>query len=159
MHTNYLKVLPSKNGNGVFTTVDIPARTPILECTGDIYTRTNVPNHPAVLQIAQDLYIGPSGSHDDIVEHSCNPNCFLHVVGKRAILYSLHLIKANSELTFDYSTTSTDTLDEWKMDCHCGSFNCRKVISGFQYLDPKLQEEYKKSGMVPLFMTHQIFIK
>ncbi len=159
MYNQYLKVLPTKNGDGVFTTVDIPAKTPILECTGDFFSNTNLPNHPAVLQIADDLFLGPSGTADDKINHSCNPNCYLYIVGKRAILFSLYLIRANTELTFDYSTSSTDTLDQWKMDCNCGSYNCRKVISGFQYLDPKLQEEYKQKGMVPLFLTHNIFIK
>lgn len=158
MYNGYLTVRPNKNELGVFTTVDIPARTPIIEYTGDFFNSDNIPG-PDVLQIAHNLYIGPSGNADYVINHSCNPNCFLHIIGKRAILMSLYQIKHGSELNFDYSTTSTDTLDEWKMDCNCGSFNCRKVISGFQYLDTKQQEEYKKNGMIPLFITHKIFIK
>lgn len=158
MYNNYLTIRPNKNGQGVFTTVDIPTRTPIVEYTGDFFNKDNIPG-PEVLQIAHNLYIGPSGSVDYIINHSCNPNCYLHIVGKRAILMSLYVIKAESEVNFDYSTTSTDTLDEWKMNCNCDSFNCRKVISGFQYLDPKLQDQYIKAGMIPLFITHNIFIK
>lgn len=159
MYTQYIKTMPSKIGNGTFTTVDIPARTPIMEWTGDIFDKSNAPDHPALLQIAQNTFLGPSGKPDDTINHSCDPNCYLHVVGKRAIVYSLYFIKADTELTFDYSTTSTDTLDEWKMICQCGSAKCRKIISGFQYLDPKLQDEYIKLGIVPLFITHDIFIK
>jgi SET domain-containing protein len=159
MYTQYIKTMPSKIGNGTFTTIDIPAGVPILECTGDLFNKTNIPDHPAVLQIAGNSFLGPSGKPDDTVNHSCDPNCYLHIVGLRAILYSLYFIKAGSELTFDYSTTSTDTLDEWKMNCECGAFKCRKIISGFQYLDPQLQADYKKRGMIPLFLTHDIFIK
>ena len=94
---------------------------------------------------------------DDQVRHSCNPNCYIHAVGKRAFLYSLYQIKANNELTFDYSTTSTDTLEDWKLDCKCNSYNCRKTISGMQYLDPKLLQEYKDKGMIPLFFIDHRF--
>ena len=80
-------------------------------------------------------------------------------MGNRAILYSLYVIPAGAELTFDYSTTSTDTLETWKMTCACGSHKCRKAISGYQYLDPTLQEEYKKKGMIPLFITTPMFQK
>jgi hypothetical protein len=71
----------------------------------------------------------------------------------------MYVIRAGSEITFDYSTSSTDTLDKWQMNCNCGAVNCRKVISGLQYLDESLKEEYKKKGMIPLFLTHPIFLK
>lgn len=159
MYNQYLKVHNSKTGNGIFTTVDIPAGVPIIEMTGTVYKESELPdpNHPALLQVGLDAFIGPSGATDDYINHSCNPNCLMKIVGNRAIVYSLHLIKADSELTFDYSTTSTDSLEKWKMDCACGSFNCRKVISGYQYLDDKLKEEYLKKGMIPMFLTTSIF--
>ena len=142
-----------------FTLVDIPAKVPIMEITGDVHTQQSMPNpqDSAWLQISNKYYIGPSGNVDDQVRHSCNPNCYIHAVGKRAFLYSLYQIKANNELTFDYSTTSTDSLQEWKLECKCNSYNCRKTISGMQYLDPKLLQEYKDKGMIPLFFIDHRF--
>lgn len=161
MYNSHLKLAPSTfaGGEGVFTTVDISANSPIMELTGNVLSEKELkdPNHPAVLQIGHDLFLSPSGELDDKLNHSCKPNCKLHIVGKRAFLYSINLIKAGSELTFDYSTSSTDTYDTWKMDCKCGLWNCRKIISGFQYLDEKIKEEYKKKNMVPLFISDPIF--
>lgn len=161
MFNSYLKVTESKNGKGVFTDVEIPANTPILEVKGQIYKDKDISHlDPAyVLQVGYTSYIGPSGGVDDYVNHSCSPNCYLNIVGNRAILYSLYLIPRGAELTFDYSTSSTDTLDVWKMDCKCNSFKCRKVISGFQYLDENLKKEYISKGMVPMFLTNPIFKK
>lgn len=161
MYNQHLKVKPCKSGNGIFTDIQIPANVPIMEVVGTIYAEHNLPdpNHPALLQVGPNIFIGPSGGTDDYINHSCNPNCRMHVAGSRAIIFSLYVIKAGAELTFDYSTTSTDTLDKWQMKCNCGEPNCRKIISGFQYLDPGLQKEYKDRGLVPLFLTHPIFMK
>ena len=115
------------------------------------------PNHPAILQIGDDLFLSPSGEIDDKFNHSCHPNCTLHIVGNRAFLYSLHLIKKDTEITFDYSTSSTDTYETWKMNCNCGYIKCRKVISGYQYLSDAIKEEYKRKGMVPLFISDPRF--
>lgn len=161
MYTKYLKVAKSKtSGDGVFATIEIPAGTPIVEPTGTIYTSETLPdpNDPNVLQVGPNDYLNISG-HLRYINHSCDPNCRFSVVGSRAILYSLYVIPAGAELTFDYSTTSTDTHEMWKMDCTCGSNKCRKVISGYQYLEPSLLEEYKKKNMLPLFITFPVFQK
>lgn len=160
MYKSYLKVLPTSNkGKGVFTTIIIKANKPVIEITGDLSSEENLPNpnHPALLQVAPNLFIGPSGDVDDYVNHSCDPNCLLHIVGNRAILYSMYDIQPNSEITFDYSTSSTDTLDKWKMDCQCGSFQCRKVISGLQYLDKNQIKNLNNKNMIPLFMRKNMF--
>jgi len=160
MYKQYLKVGSSKTGQGVFTTIKIPAKQPVIEVTGDVFSNETADhNHPALLQVSSNLYIGPSGGPDDYINHSCNPNCFLHCIGKRAILFSLYDIPADTEITFDYSTSSTDNLDKWKMDCLCGDPNCRKVISGFQYLSPEKVKEYTEKGIVPMFLRNLDFAK
>lgn len=154
MYNQYLEVKPCKTGKGVFCSVEIPAGVPIFEVTGNVYTEAELPdpNHQALLQVGPNTYIGPSGAFDDYINHSCDPNCWVQVAGNRAIVFSLYVIPKNTELTFDYSTTATDTHDKWKMDCACGTAKCRKVISGFQYLEPSLQEEYKNKNLVPLYI-------
>lgn len=156
MYTQYLKVEAAKNGRGVFTSIQIPANVPILEIRGPIYTEQTLPKNTdlsLVLQVGPNTYIGISGGIDDYLNHSCNPNCLMHVAGNRAILYSMYVIPAGAELTFDYSSTSTDSASQWTMKCHCGQPNCRKNISGFQYLDPTLQQSMIKRGMVPMYIT------
>lgn len=158
MYNQHLKIKPSKNGKGVFTEIKIPANSAILEFGGSFHDNKSPPG-PDVLQVGPNIYLSPSGNIGDKVRHSCNPNCYLHIVGGRAFLYSLYVIIANTEITFDYSTNSTDAKSDWQIQCTCGSFNCRKVISGFSYLTDEQKEDYKKRGLLPLFMTHNIFMK
>lgn len=159
MYNEHLKIQPAKkNGNGVFTLIAIPADVPILEIKGDFFSsKDNIGQDH--LQVGIDKFIGPTGGIDDHINHSCNPNCVLHIAGNRAMLYSLHAIRENSEITFDYSVSSTDTHDTWKMECKCGEFNCRKIISGYNYLPPDLRSKYEGVGMTPQFMINKIFIK
>lgn len=158
MYNKYLEIKSSKTGKGVFTKIQIPAKAPIIEFTGDIIPKDKLNLDPSqFLQVGFDRFIGPSGSIDDYINHNCKPNCLVSIVGNRAILYSLYVIPKGYELTFDYSTSSTDTLDTWKMNCNCGSFNCRKVISGYQYLSESIKKEYVEKGMVPVFITNPNF--
>jgi hypothetical protein len=154
VYNEHLKLQPTKTGQGVFTTVVIPAKQPILEVRGPVLLEKDLPdpNHPALLQMGADTFIGASGDVDDYLNHSCNPNCYMHITGNRAILYSLYVIPAEVELTFDYSSTATDSLEKWKMNCQCGEFVCRKVISGFQHLDGLTQQKLKNQGAVPLYI-------
>jgi SET domain len=162
MYKQYLKSQPSKSGNhGTFSTVKIPAGSPIIEMAGPVILDRDITatDYSMYLQVGPNTFIGLSGGVDDYINHSCDPNCYVHVVGNRAILYSLYVIPEGAELTFDYSTTSTDTMATWKMECKCGSNKCRKVISGFQYLDPVLQETYKKKNIVPLYILQPTTIQ
>jgi hypothetical protein len=162
MFTKYLTVVDGKNVKGLFTSIEIPANRPIIEANGPVYAEQDLPDptNPALLQIGPNIFMAASGHMlPDYINHSCDPNCYFHIVGNRAILYSLYVIPAHNELTFDYSSTSTDTYDKWKMNCQCGSHKCRRVISGYQYLEPALLQEYKNKGMLPLFITFPVFQK
>jgi hypothetical protein len=158
MYIQHLSLVKTKNGEGVFTNIQIPANSIILEFGGELHDPKKAAG-PEVLQVGPNYYLSPSGNIGDNIRHSCNPNCYLHVIGKRAFLYSTYVVEPNTEITFDYSTNSSDTLDTWQMQCNCGAFNCRKVISGLDYLSEQQKEEYKKKGLIPLFMTINIFMK
>ena len=67
----------------------------------------------------------------------------------------MYVIKPDMELSFDYSINSTDTLDEWQMNCNCSSFKCRKIISGFSYLPTDVKDFYKNKGLVPKFVLKE----
>ncbi len=156
MYNQYLRIRP--NNDGVYTIIDIPANVPILEFIGDIKTDKEIKGHMDVdkyLQMGPDLFLSPveaiNGHH--FMSHSCDPNSMLYIVGNRVIVYSLYVIPANHNITYDYSTSSTDTYDSWKMDCVCGSYKCRKIISGYQYLNDEIKSDYEKRGMVPMFIS------
>jgi SET domain-containing protein len=156
VYQQYCQVKKSKHGMGVFTTAVIPAGKPILEVRGPVYTEKNLPdpNHPALLQVGPDIFIGASGDIDDYINHSCNPNCYMKIGGNRAILFSLYVIPVGAELTFDYSSTATDDPNKWSMICQCGDNKCRQIISGYQHVDPAVQEKMRSQGMLPLYITH-----
>ena len=156
MYGKYLQVRDTKIGKGTFTTVQIPASSMIIELSGPVLVDRDVPPTEAssYLQVGPNTFMGPSGSGTpEYINHSCDPNCKVHIVGNRAFLYSLYVIPVNNELTFDYSTTSTDSLESWQMQCKCGSYKCRKVISGAAYLPQDLYDKYKINGMLPLYVT------
>jgi uncharacterized protein len=155
MYGRYLVVKDTKIGKGTFTTVQIPANNMIVELSGPVVVEQDI--HPAdlpnYLQVGPNTFMGPSGGGTpEYLNHSCDPNCKVHVVGNRAFLYSLYNIPVNNELTFDYSSTSTDSLESWQMQCKCGSPKCRKVISGAGYLPTETFEKYKINGMLPLYV-------
>lgn len=152
-----LELKPTNNGMGVFAKAPIPAGTVIFEFTGTVLTRSQFPTNlkpedDHYLQVGKDSYLGPSGDLDDFINHSCSPNCGVRVVGNRALLFTLYDIRLGSELTFDYSTTSTETQENWSLTCNCGSYSCRKIVSGFQYLTPEQQAQYKFLDAVPEYV-------
>jgi hypothetical protein len=155
-YQQYLKVQDTKNGKCLFTTVKIPADTAIMELTGPIVLDRELPADSDAshhyLQIGPNTYLGPSGGIGDALNHHCQPNAKIHCVGNRAILYSVYVIPADSEICVDYATTSTETKEQWQMACHCGSYSCRMVVSGFQYLDEKTKQHYEDQGMLPLYI-------
>jgi len=155
VYNSYLKIKKVNTGKGVFTEVDIPSQSPILEISGDLFT--GWADNVDYLQINNKNYKKLSGGIEDHIRHNCDPNCYVYAVGNRAIIYSLYVIKKGSEITFDYSTTSTERLDQWQMECKCNSYKCRKLISGFGTLSKELQEEYRKKGIVPLYITDNRF--
>ena len=162
MFDKYLEKTTINKHKGVITKVKIPKGVPICEIRGPIYTEEQLLNFDInkvvkCLQIGPNLYIGPNGSLTDSIRHSCSPNCILHVAGVRAILYSRYVIQPGAEISYDYATSSTDTHETWNMKCTCGSYTCRKIISGFYTLPVDLQEEYKKKGIAALFIRAPIF--
>jgi SET domain-containing protein len=147
--------------NKVYSKVLFPANYRIYEFSGDVLTTEQLKTrHPSdvadFLQIGIDLWKSKSGSFDDDVAHSCNPNCYVKIVGHRAILTSAFVIQPNMELTYDYSCTSTETKEQWAMDCKCGFIRCRKIISGYQYLPPNILQEYEKAGYLPQYILKNV---
>ncbi len=152
----YRSSLEAKDGK-LFSKVLISSGTTVFEVSGDVVPRGELSKYPQddinqFFQINKDLFISKSGDLDDSIGHSCNPNCALKVVGHRALVVTLYQINANVELTLDYSLTSTDSHESWKMTCNCGDYNCRKIISGFNYLSEDQKQTYIKLGIVPEYV-------
>ncbi len=77
------------------------------------------------------------GSPERFVNHSCEPNTY--VKEKKDV--ALKDIKEGEEITTDYSLNG---IEDWEMECKCGSRNCRKIVYGdFRRLDDKTKKRVK----------------
>lgn len=127
------RVKPSgQHGQGVFATAAIRAGEPILPFTGPLLDRDQVDFNDYHLQVGEREYIGPSGSADDFVNHSCEPNCRL---AEGLMLVAVRDIAPGEELTWDYST-AIDEEGFGGFPCECGAPRCRRRVMSFRDLSP-----------------------
>jgi hypothetical protein len=102
------------------------------------------------VQFDRELFLGPSGGLDDLINHSCEPNTGLRFNGKGILLVALHDIDVGEEITWDYSTTMFE--NGWKMRCDCRAVTCRKIIGDFTLLAPELQQRYRELNIIPQYI-------
>lgn len=155
MYNKNLIVKKNKIQEGLYSNIIIPPKKPIICLTGKTFTKSAIKNKDEVIQIGPNLYLGPSGSIDDKINHSCHPTAFINVIGNKAILFSINEIKPNMEITFDYSLSCLDS--ELQFNCKCGSMNCRKNISTYKLLPQNIKDKYLNLNIVPIYIKHNIF--
>jgi hypothetical protein len=134
------------SGKGMFAKEDLPKNTIVYKWGGTFVPKSELPKNQdeyIIIQIDEDLYsIEPRNSPEDdtyFINHSCNPNVWMK---DNIIFVTSRNIKKGEELTTDYALfVSEDYISKWK--CHCGSIDCRKIITGKDYLIKKLQQKYK----------------
>lgn len=150
------KIIDTNIGKAVLSTSEFKPGGIILQFKGKAFKRKDVDDISKYLQINTDQFIGPSGGIDDYINHSCNPNCFVKIEEDSAYLVAIKNIEPNEELTFDYSTTSTDNKDQFNLKCQCGAENCRKLISGFKSIDLKTKINYITKDIFPNYILDLI---
>lgn len=133
-------------GKGVRSKNDITVYNVPIIFHGDIVPSVHVKDFDMALQIGYDEFIIASEDIDDFVNHSCDPNTvlvktFMGNIGFRWCLRVIKDIKKGEPITFDYSGTMSGKF--WKMDCKCGSDNCRKNIGDLMDLPPSKIIELK----------------
>jgi hypothetical protein len=107
----------------------------------------------AEIQIGDDLFIGPVTEEERegsmiYSNHSCDPNIGVH---GQIVLVAMRDIAAGEELNHDWAMTDNDS---YEMECHCGTANCRKVITGQDWRKPELQEKYR--GYMSFYLLAKI---
>jgi len=58
-----------------------------------------------------------------LINHSCNPNCEVVVIGSKVWIESIKNIKEGEELSYDYGFNFSEE-DYKEFPCHCRSKNC-----------------------------------
>ena len=96
----------------------------------------------AEIQIAEELFIAPVRQEQRegsmlYTNHSCDPNI---AIQGQIVLVAMRNIAPGEELTHDWATT--DDLD-YSMECKCGRANCRRTVTGKDWMKKELQERYK----------------
>jgi len=115
-------------GVGVFALAPIAKNEVVVVFSGPEVPADTVPLYPeydCYMQVAPGKYIGPSGYEDDVINHSCEPNCKLDLSTLQ--LRALRNIVAGEEVTYDYADVIFSD-DEWCIPCKCGSPTCRQFI-------------------------------
>jgi len=145
-----LAIKNGTQGRGVFAEEPIPASSLIIRFSGPFLRYAETTAATYALQIGPDLYIGASGSFDDYVNHSCDPNAGMRISGNTADLYAIRDIRAGEEIFFDYSTTLDE--DDFTMSCLCGAPRCRGTIRDGKYLPDDVWRRYLGLGIIPEYV-------
>lgn len=122
-------------GTGVFAKRHINRGEVILPLTGLRLHESEISEvnrSLSLLQVEEDEYLMATGTIDDFLNHSCDPNLAFTPDGQA--FFALRDIEKNEELCWDYSTCENDA--QWSMDCLCGTAACRGKVTGFPNLDP-----------------------
>ena len=107
----------------------------------------------AEIQITEDLFIAPVEQEQRdgsmlYTNHSCDPNI---AIQGQIVFVAMRDIAPGEELTHDWATA--DDMD-YEMECKCGSQNCRRIVTGKDWMKKDLQERYK--GWFSWFLQRKI---
>ena len=122
------------HGLGCYATSPIPRGQIVAEYIGELIdsaeaVRRNDKQHPSyseyILQVKKDLFIDAArlGNESRFINHSCDPNCILKTMKKRAFIVALRTIAPGEELTYDYMYDP-----RYREPCSCGAKTCRGYI-------------------------------
>lgn len=141
-------------GRGVFASRLFRCGEPILGFGGAVIDRAKClakgEREGNALQITPDVWLDTT-EPGVFANHSCDPNSYL---AEGNLLVALCDIRAREQIMFDYSTTMY--VDEWTMECRCGSPKCRGTIREFRLLPQDVQAHYMRIGAVAPFILREM---
>lgn len=115
-------------GRGLFAGAPLPGRRKLGEISGQL---VKLPQARKAIEGAPQIYFielssrwaleCSQGNQFKHLNHSCTPNCYLRVFGRRVEVYTLRKIMPGAELTVDYGMTP----HRGGMRCNCGANGCR----------------------------------
>lgn len=155
---NLFSVGESHLGRAVYAAADFAEGQQIVKFTGRRFRADQVPAlgrgaSDRFVQITPDQYLGPSHRIDDLINHSCAPNAGLRFTDEGVFLIAVRPITPGDEITWDYSTTLTES--NWHMICQCRSPECRRVIGNFETLPPERREWFRARNLVAPYLRRR----
>ncbi len=127
-------------GRGVFATAPIPHDTLLVKCEGWLAASADLKDDWVAMQVGPDLWLcSLSGSVDDCINHSCEPNAGF-VTGE-PVLHALREIAAGEQIGWDYSTSIAEA--GWTLRCRCGSAGCHAIIRSWFELQPEERDRLR----------------
>lgn len=146
--TNHLEIrtTPGK-GSGVFAKKDFSAGEIVSVGTIEQVLKEN---NAHAIQIGENTFV-LQNEISSMVNHSCSPNCGIHVNETGAHDYkAMRDIVTGEEITFDYAMQNY-TIDYFPDQCQCGSNECRGSITGWKDLPASKKTEYH--GFIPAYLV------
>ena len=160
------------HGKGLFANQDFQSGEVVYQPTGRKVHANNVDwnslgrdEYDNFLQIGSWKYL--NATEDTLfryLNHSCDPNtgikCATVRKGDEVIreirgnisFVAIKPIKRGEEVTFDYSTTMFEEMDEEPLPCKCRSTNCRRIIGDFKTVPKIIQRRYWNLGIAPSYV-------
>lgn len=136
---------PEKGGWGVFAHTPVEAGELLMVWGGHICSRVELEQLPdpfkiRSVQVDEDHYLVSPSTNDpaDFINHSCDPNA--GISGQISVV-AIRDIDLGDEVCFDYAMTDSTSYDEF--ECQCGAANCRRQVTGDDWMLPGLQERYR----------------
>jgi hypothetical protein len=128
----------AEKGEGVYATRSLMAGETVMVGVIQEVLRENTVH---TSQVGENTYV-LHGGLVPMVNHSCDPNCGIHVNETGAHDFvAIRDITANEELTFDYAMRNY-SVDHFPKTCRCGAQVCRGKITGWKDLPPERKAAY-----------------
>lgn len=124
-----VRELPVK-GRGVFTLVEIEPGVVIGDYIGKLMRPSDIDEekdglYEMYFSTRASLFPNTSKPGVHLLNHSCEPNCWLFTYYGHTLFFSLRKIFPGEELTISYLLgLKSDCNDDCDHDCHCGSTIC-----------------------------------
>lgn len=120
------------DGKGIFARSRIRARRKLGELSGEHISlrearkRAALRRRIAIVELPRGGAIDASvgGNEFRYINHSCTPNAYMRILGRRVEFYALRTIRPGEEVTCNYG----ETQHNGTLPCRCGGGRCRKYL-------------------------------
>lgn len=128
-----------ENGDGIYATRAIASGETVM--VGYIIKELSG-NHSHATQVGRNRFI-QHGGYNSKVNHSCDPNCGVHLNASGANNFvAMRSIAVGEEITFDYAMRNY-VIEHFPVVCRCGAVDCRRQITGFKDLPARFRKRYE----------------